>query len=390
MSTLTADAALAGAAGRHRLCRPGSSIEDIAAQLVGLHNTSPVSPYLSLRARLPGFARSDLDELMWGSWRLARFRAMRMTMFIFPGDLIEVAAAATRHLAEPLAARWLRDSNLSQRRFDQLAAAVHKALAEGPLTVRALRDALDLPVSIDLSGIVGRMCDVGQLVGGAPPRSWRSSVREYHRWEDVLGGVDLDRWGEEAAIQELVFQYISGYGPVTVADISWWTGFTKARSHAALAALCDRIEEVAVEGWPGPLFRLIGSDPAHEQERSVRALPLLDPYVQGYRDRIRFLEPELHNFVYDGGGNSAATLVHRGRIIGVWQFSDDPVDSVRYHFFKAVTAGIRQAAESELAAAGALHFDRHIDVVEVATMRPLRADGGRSASHPLDARLHRA
>ncbi len=164
MSTLTADAALAGAAGRHSLCCPGSSIEDIATQLVGLHNTSPVSPYLSLRARLPGFTRSDLDELMWGSWRLARFRAMRMTMFIFPGDLIEIAAAATRHLAEPLAARWLRDSNLSQRRFDELAAAVYVALAEGPLTVRALRDALDLPVSINLSGIVGRMCD-GRATG---------------------------------------------------------------------------------------------------------------------------------------------------------------------------------------------------------------------------------
>jgi hypothetical protein len=188
----------------------------------------------------------------------------------------------------------------------------------------------------------------------------------------------------------MVFRYISGYGPVTVADISWWTGFTKARSQAALAALRDRVEEVAVEGWPGPLFRLRGSDAAHEHEGSVMALPLLDPYVQGYRDRIRFLEPELHDSVYDGGGNSAATLVHRGRIIGVWQYSDDPAESVRYHFFNAVTAGIRRAAESELAAAGALHFDHHIDVVEFAAMRPLRADGGRSASHPLDARLHRA
>ncbi len=390
MSTLTADAALADATGRHSLSCPGSSVEDIASKLVGLHNTSPVSPYLSLGARLPGFARSDLDELMWGSWRLARFRAMRMTMFNLPGDLIEIAAAATRHLAEPLAARWLRDSNLSQRRFDELAAGVHKALAEGPLTVRALRDVLDLPVSIDLSGIVGRMCDAGQLVGGAPPRSWRSSVREYHRWEDVLADVELDRWGEEAAIRELIFRYISAYGPVTVADISWWTGFTKARSQAALAALHDRVEEVAVEAWPGPLFRLRGSDPAHEQEGSVRALPLLDPYVQGYRDRIRFLEPELHDFVYDGGGNSAATLVYRGRIIGVWQATDDPTESVRYHLFGAVTAGLRQAAESELAAAGALYFDHPVDVVEVATMRPLRADGGRSASHPLDSRLHRA
>jgi hypothetical protein len=111
--TLTADQGLANATRRHSLARPGSSIEEIASEVVGLHNTSPIGPYLSLRARLPGFSRADLGALMWDSWRLARFRAMRLTMFVLPHDLLEIAAAATRHFSDSLAARWLRDSGLS-------------------------------------------------------------------------------------------------------------------------------------------------------------------------------------------------------------------------------------------------------------------------------------
>ncbi|MCP4251194.1 MAG: winged helix DNA-binding domain-containing protein [bacterium] len=65
------------------------------------------------------------------------------------------------------------------------------------------------------------MCDVGRIVGGAPPRSWRSSVRQYHRWQDVLPDVDLHCWDEEAAIKELIHRYLRSYGSVTIDDIAW-------------------------------------------------------------------------------------------------------------------------------------------------------------------------
>ncbi|MCP4251193.1 MAG: winged helix DNA-binding domain-containing protein, partial [bacterium] len=98
--------------------------------------------------------------------------------------------------------------------------------------------------------------------------------------------------------------------------------------------LAARIEEVAVDGWPGPLYSATEGEEAHEMGSGVTALPLLDPYVQGYRDRGRFLDPTRHAFVYDGGGNATATLVRRGRIIGVWQLTEEPAESVRYHLHR--------------------------------------------------------
>jgi hypothetical protein len=390
VKTFSAEAALANSLHHHALSQPGSSITELSSQLVGLHNTSPVSPYLSLLARMTDFTRADLDTLMWESWSLVRIRAMRLTVFVFPHDLLEITTAATRHITAPLAARWLRDSGLSQREFHRLTDRVDRALAAGRLTVRALRHKLDIPQHIDLPGIVGRMCDVGRIAGGAPPRSWRSSIREYHRWDDVLPDVDLHRWEEEPAIAQLVHRYIQSYGPVTINDISWWTGITKGRCRTALSALGTKVQEVSVDGWPGPLYW----DPSHETSPEsgggIAALPLLDPYVQGYRDRGRFLDAERTSFVYDGGGNATATLVRRGHIIGVWQPVAKPSEAIRYHLFAGGPPSDRRAAEARLSAAGSLYFDTPVDVVEISTMKPLNADGGRSASHPLDSQIHRA
>ena len=91
-AALTTDGALANSCAHHLLSRPGISVVATASVVVGLHNTSQVSPYLSLRARLPGFAREDFDAAAWHRWDLIRFRAMRMTMFVFPRDLVEIAA----------------------------------------------------------------------------------------------------------------------------------------------------------------------------------------------------------------------------------------------------------------------------------------------------------
>ena len=384
--TLTAEQALAAATRSHALRSPRSSIVAVATDIVGLHNTNQVTPYLSLHARVGGFSREDLDELMWDRWELARFRAMRLTMFVFPHDLIEVAAAATRHVVEPFAARWLRDSSLTQTSFDRWADAVVEALRDGPLTSRELRSRLEAPQEVELPSIVSRLCEQGRLVGGAPPQSWKSNVRRFHLWEDALPDVDIHRWDEDAAVRELVRRYILGYGPVSLDDMSWWSGIAKSRCRTSLEALGSEIEEVVVDGWPGPLFMHRNSEVPDDAGSEVNALPLLDPYEQGYRNRGRVLDRSKHDLVWDGGGNGAATLVRGGRIVGVWQPMQKPQE-IRYHLFEDIPLSEVLGA---LEPVGHLLFNNTVELVEVPAMTPLRdPDAPRSAAHPLDDVLHR-
>jgi hypothetical protein len=359
----------------------------VASRIVGLHNTTQHTPHLSVRARVPGFERSHLEDLMYDEWKLVRFRAMRLTMFVFPLDLLEIAAAATRNLTAGMAERWFRDSQLTRSEFDRTAALVEEALATRPMTVRDLRKELSVAPSVDLPGIVGRLCDVGRLVGGAPPASWRSSVRRYHRWIDVLPQVDLHRWDEAAAQRELIRRYIDSYGPVTLSDISWWTGLTKKLCREALEGI--EVEEISVDGWPGPL--LATEVAPCDDEAVVRALPILDPYAQGYRDRHRLVDPALDEHVWDWGGNATPTVVLGGRVIGVWQTVVKPEPTVLYHLFGDEPRQVVKAAEHDLAAAGRMYFDREVNVTRIPEMTSLNAPGRRrSAAHPLDGRLHRA
>ena len=374
---------------RHALASPGTSILDVGTALVGLHATNPTTPYLTLRPRLAAFERNDLDDVMWQSWRTARVRAMRNTMFVLPLELVEIAWAATAHLSDAFAARWLRDAGLTPATFDRYAELIERELAEGALTVRQIRARLGLDREIDVPGIVGRMCELGILVGGASPRSWRSPVRAYHRWQDVLPDVHLDRYEEEEAITELVRRYIATYGPVTVNDVSWWTGFTMERTRLALAALDSELTTVSVDGWPGPLVLLGDPSDADETDDRISAIPVLDPYVQGYKDRERFLADGRHEYVYDGGGNATATILVDGFIVGVWQAIDQP-PTVRYHVFDDQAEAAIHEIEAELADAGALVCEAPVDVNRVATMRPLVGEVNRSADHPLDATPHRA
>ncbi len=387
MMKLEPDSARSMSVGVHGLGDDDLAPLQVASRVVGLHNTTQHTPHLSVRARVSGFERSHLENLMWGEWKMVRYRAMRLTMFVFPLDLLEVAAAATRHLSAGLIKRWFQDAQITEKEFERLASQVEETLAANPTTVRDLRKELDIGPPTDLPGIVGRLCDVGRLVGGAPPRGWRSSVRRYHRWVDVLPGVDLHKWDAAAAQRELIRRYMDSYGPVTVNDISWWTGFTKTLCRQALEGI--EVEEVEVDGWPGPLFatRFAPTD----DEPVVRALPILDPYVQGYRDRQRLLDLALLEHVWDWGGNATPTVVRGGRVIGVWQTIDKPRPTALYHLFGDHPASVVDAAEQDVADAGHMYFDREVDVTRIAEMPSLNTPGGRrSAAHPLDGHLHRS
>src|SRR5215216_573148 len=84
---------------RHHLARSGTTVEQVAGDLVGLHSSDPATVVLSLRARLDPFAVGDLEDALYERRSLLRMLAMRRTMFVVPLDLAAVMeAACTRAL----------------------------------------------------------------------------------------------------------------------------------------------------------------------------------------------------------------------------------------------------------------------------------------------------
>ena len=110
------------------------------------------------------------------------------------------------------------------------------------------------------------------------------------------------------------------YGPATVDDLSWWTGWTLTQTRAALAV--DRRRR----GRPRRRDRRRRSrttlEPEPAPEPWVALLPALDPTVMGWKERGWYLG-EHGAALFDTSGNAGPTVWWNGRIVGGWAARKD-------------------------------------------------------------------
>ena len=76
----------------------GANILEVVNDIIGLHATDPLSPYLSLYARMKNFNRQELDECWEGKKLLGKVRFVRKTVYVLPKETIPAAFAAIRSM----------------------------------------------------------------------------------------------------------------------------------------------------------------------------------------------------------------------------------------------------------------------------------------------------
>ena len=330
---------------RHHLDRPGTTVEQVAEDLVGLHSSDPATVVLSLRARLDPFAVDDVEDALYERRSLLRMLAMRRTMFVVPLDLAGVMEASCtqalvagerRKLVQMLGEAGVSDDVdawIERVRGETLAAlaGADAALPASALTklVPDLARQLRMAVGKKYEGTVGvstrmlfLMSTQGDIVRTRPLGTWLSSQYRWARTEDWIGG--LRPIAPEDARADLVGRWLYSYGPGTIDDLAWWTKWTKAQVKAALAAVgavevtadVGAGEKVAAWALADDLDDL--NDTAFtDGPESVALLPALDPTVMGWRERRWYLG-EHSAQLFDRNGNAGPTVWAGGRVVGAW------------------------------------------------------------------------
>lgn len=377
------DAALRRVLTKHHLLTrtEASGIVQVADDVVGLHATSPTTPYLSLHERIRSFSSADLDDAVYEQRSLVRLKAMRGTVFLMSRRLAPVVFAATRAATLASDRRWL---GTNDEAYARLAPKVLAALAGQPSTAAELRKTLE--ADADLAGVVAMLCDEGRLVRDRPVGGRNSNTFRYRLWADALPDVSLDDWDEAAATRELVRLYLDSYGPVSRTDVIWWTGLPARRIDDAIQSLGDQILTISVTGLGDALLTTPAAlDKAKAIDVgtvAVNLVPILDPYSMGYKDRRRLLEPGLNDMIIDRGGNVTSVVLVDGRVAGVWDFTEDPNAAIRVLLFEPDHRD-RQCILDRAAETAAFWFDRPVPVEEYTSMVPLRSRSG-VMRRPLD------
>ncbi len=321
---------LAGAA---RAATPAEA----ARGVVALHATDPASVFLAVAARCgPAGAPADvgrIEHALYTERSLVRLLGMRRTMFVVPAGLVPVvqagcakavAAAQRRRYQRLLAEAGLGDGQWLREVEDATARAL---MARGEATgaqlaadeprlrsqlVMAAGKPYEARQSIT-SRVLLLLAADGRIVRGRPAGSWLST-----QWRWAPAGTWLpdgvpDLPPEQARV-ELARRWLAAFGPGTVADLRWWTGWPASHVRQALTAIGPA--EVDLCGQTGIVLP-DDAGPAAEPDPWVALLPALDPTAMGWSERAWYLGPHAPALM-DSSGNIGPTVWSDGRVIGGW------------------------------------------------------------------------
>ncbi len=324
---------------RHALsdAHRAGSVADAARAVVALHGTDPATTVLSALARTRA-TPADVERALYDDRDLVRVLAMRRTVFAVPRDFAAVCLVGASDLVATqqrrLLLKLLAESGLSGDVEDWLDRAELVALAAieaaGEITSTELAQAdplLATRVNIGTGkyaatpSVASRLMTLlsaeGKVVRTRPRGGWTSTQ---FRWSTMSSWCDIGEPPELAdAITELARRWLHAYGPATLDDLQWWTGWTKTRTRAAVASL-DTVE-VDVDGRPA-LVLADDLDPVEAPDPWVALLPALDPSSMGWKHRDFVLGPHRER-LFDINGNAGPTVWVDGRIVGGWAQRDE-------------------------------------------------------------------
>jgi len=356
--------------------------EDVTRRLVALHATDAPSVHLAVLARVPGLGIDDVRAALFERRSLVKVLAMRRTMFVVPRDLVPVVhAAASAPVADRLRTRLLKELATlptdppvedPEALVEAAEAQVRAALAAGALDGAELSRAAPLLRTAFLpttdkawdvrrtmtSPLLSVLSAEGAVVRGEPRGAW-SSPR--HVWSPMTDWFPdgIPAMDEEAARVELARAWLEAFGPATVADLKWWTGWNLGQARRAVAALDVRDVELEV-GPPGGEAVVVDGvmlrttdldadlDPSWDDVVAGHAalLPTLDPTTMGWTARDWYLGPHRPQ-LFDSAGNAGATVWWQGRVVGLWVVRRD--GEVAWRLLEDVGADGETAVAAEAA-----------------------------------------
>ncbi|MCX9077984.1 MAG: winged helix DNA-binding domain-containing protein, partial [Candidatus Methanoperedens sp.] len=241
----------------------------------------------------------------------------------------------------------------------------------------------ELGTALNVSLIVNLMCDQGLLIRGIPKAGWKSNIHTYYPFYDYFSDLDVNAENEANARNLIVKQYLASFGPVTENDITWWTGFPKGEIRRIIENLRDHIIQLEISNTDGDYFLLNSDEKPLETvglstKQTVNLLPVLDPYIMGYKERKRYLDYNYYDKVFDFNGNATSTILVDGKIIGVWDFVKEKKPFIKIYFFEKLESNVLTEVFCSAEKIGRFIIEREVEIKECKSMVPLthRTAGG--------------
>jgi hypothetical protein len=324
---------------RHLLLpeKRAADLPAVAEALVALHSSDPVTVYLAAAARLEHPSVDTVDNAMYRDRSLFRHHAMRRTLWVMGPEAVRAAhAACTVKIAAAETKRFLgwleaspsiaRPDQWLEMATEQIVRYLEAGTAASTREIGLAMPELTVPVTVGQGSrqettipahsrvlLIGALN--GKVVRTAPQGSWTASN---YIWDTAArwGLPELTSSEPDRGAALLLARVLDRFGPCTLRDLTWWTGWTQTMTRKALRAISAT--EVMLESggtaWVNP------GDTATEDASPpwVALLPGLDPTTMGWKEREWYLDPDVAEHVFDRNGNAGPTIWIDGKVVGGW------------------------------------------------------------------------
>lgn len=346
---------------------PGShakSITEVATSLVGIHAARLVTPFFALRARLPKLDYREIDAALHRDKTLIKARCMRGTLHLLPPELFPHAHRATLTKRIGVCKAILKKLNIGQPAVLEMAETILRLLQDGPLSSAVIEQrALAFIAARErakskrwtvagVRAVVKELWESAELCYINSNVNFASETRLYGITAKTYPAFSVTNDADDMAIQHLVDRHIQAYGPVTMADIAWWSGIDRTRIKRAVEQLGDRVTAVAIRESAEP-FWIAASDReallrfTAPTEDWVAILAHEDPSLKGYySSRWRYITQKNYGLLFNDIGESRPAIMLNGRVVGIWNL-DKASGSISQSVFEPITGKQRKLIEAE-------------------------------------------
>ena len=336
---------------RQFLNRPFGSknIVDLIRSIGWIYSPGCSTPYLSLWARMSPFRAEDLNRLVFDDHKLLQLETLRGCTMLVPRDQANIALRIRTRTFTELSKQARQQMPITDAEMEKLKAAILKSLHSGPKTAEQLQQMLppdlirDFGADLKRIGLTNSLSlginllkEEGKVLKQQSKR--RLDIMDYSfvLTSSILPEADPFSLRLEEACAQLADQYFKAEAPARAKDFAWWAGINVTDAIRGGGEIKPKLVPVSVEGTADEF--LISESELDDffafepQDFVINFIPYRDTYLKGQREILnRFISSEHADKPFSRWkgkliNDPLATIIVNGRVVGVWEWSEDGDD----------------------------------------------------------------
>jgi len=339
------------------------SIEKIARNHLGLHSARIGTPYTTLCSRLKKYSPKMLSYKLYDERSLMKLRCMRTTLHIAPKDIAPILFKATLSMRLSECLLFFKRNKIPKEKIEMLAENIVSVFNGTPIRPSEIEKWIvsenknDIPKNIQKEyskKVLKYIWEKGIISYYNAANCWENEDRRFVLTKKYYPNFDFQKYRTSEAQRLLILEHIKKFGPVTIKDISWWSGLGMKKVKETIENNSKDIYKLKIKNYDLDFYISVEEVDKLDAFKKIdfewiSLLAFEDPSLKGYYEsRFRYVDKMNLNKLFNQIGEVRASIIHNGNAIGIWQWNKKNKE-IDISFFKqqnkSITSKVMQERE---------------------------------------------